>query len=85
MPELEVESVGILKVEVGERLVLAIEEDARVEIMHACGSHAKCSTCSVAFLEGEPEDTTEAEVMILDMRDLLGEARLSWRIYLDHY
>jgi ferredoxin len=54
MPELEVESVGIFKVEVGERLVLAIEEDARVEIMHACGSYAKCSTCRVAFLEGDP-------------------------------
>ena len=36
--------------------------------MHACGSYAKCSTCRVAYLEGEPED----EVMILDMRDLLG-------------
>jgi 2Fe-2S iron-sulfur cluster binding domain len=52
-------------VEEGERLVLAIEEDARVEIMHACGSYAKCSTCRVAFLEGEPEDMTEAEVMKL--------------------
>jgi ferredoxin len=84
MAELEVEGVGTLEVEEGKRLVLTIEEDARVEIMHACGSYAKCSTCRVAFLEGEPEDTTEAEVMILDMRDLLGKLG-SCQIYLDHY
>jgi ferredoxin len=85
MPELEVESVGIFEVEVGERLVLAIEEDARVDIMHACGSYSKCSACRVEFLEVEPEDMTEAEMMFLEMRDLLGEARLSCRIYRDHY
>jgi ferredoxin len=84
MAELEVEGVGTFEVEEGERLVLTIEEDARVEIMHACGSYAKCRTCRVAFLEGEPEDTTEAEVMILDMRDLLGRLG-SCQIYLDHY
>jgi RecA-family ATPase len=38
----------------------------------------------VAFLEGEPEYTTEAEVMILDMRDLLGRLG-SCQIYLHHY
>ena len=48
--------------------------------MHACGSYAKCSTCRVAYLEGEPED----EVMILDMRDLLGRLG-SCQTYLDHY
>ena len=68
MPELEVEGVGTFEVEEGKRPVLAFEEDARVDIMHACGSYAKCSTCRVAYLAGEPE----YEVMILDMRDLLG-------------
>ena len=36
------------------------------------------------FLEGKPEDMTEAEMMILDIRDLSGEAKLSCQIYLDH-
>jgi ferredoxin len=81
MPRLEVEGVGIFDVEEGKRLVLAIEEDAGVDIMHACGSYAKCTTCRVEFLEGEPEDMTEAEMMILDMRDLLEKARLSCQIY----
>jgi ferredoxin len=81
---LEVDGVGTFDVEEGKRLVLAIEEEAGVDIMHACGSYAKCTTCRVEFLEGEPEDMTEAEMMILDMRQLLEEARLSCQIYLDH-
>jgi len=84
VPELEVEGAGTFDVEEGKRLVLAIEEDAGVDIMHACGSYAKCTTCRVKFLEGEPEDMTEAEMMILDMRQLLEEARLSCQIYLDY-
>ena len=81
MPNLEVDGVGTFDVEDGKRLVLAIEEDAGVDIMHACGSYAKCTTCRVEFLEGEPEDMTEAEMMILEMRGLLGEVRLSCQIY----
>jgi ferredoxin len=80
MPKLEVEGAGSFDVEEGKRLVLAIEEDAGVDIMHACGSYAKCTTCRVEFLEGEPEDMTEAEMMILGMRDVIGEARLSCQI-----
>ena len=84
MPELEVDGVGTFDVEEGKRLVLAIEEDAGVDIMHACGSYAKCTTCRVEFLEGEPEDMTEAEMTILDMRQLLEEARLSCQILCEH-
>jgi ferredoxin len=81
MPELEVEGAGTFDVEDGKRMVLAIEEDAKVDIMHACGSYAKCTTCRVEFLEGEPEEMTEAEMVILEMRDLLEKARLSCQIY----
>jgi ferredoxin len=84
MPELEVEGVGTFDVEEDRRLVLAIEEDTGVDIMHQCGSHAHCATCRVEFLEGEPEDMTEAEKMLLEMRDLLGEARLSCQILCEH-
>ena len=34
MPRLEVEGVGAFDVEEGKRLVLAIEEDAGVDILH---------------------------------------------------
>jgi ferredoxin len=81
MPRLEIEGAGTFDVEEGKRLVLAIEEDAGVDIMHACGSYARCATCRVEFLEGEPGDMTGAEMMFLGMRDLLGEARLSCQIY----
>ncbi len=81
MPKLEVEDVGTFDVEEGKRLVLAIEEDAGVDIMHACGSYAKCATCRVEFLEGEPVEMTGAEMMFLRMRDLIGKVRLSCQIY----
>ena len=80
MPKLEVEGVGTFDVEEGKRLVLAIEENAGVDIMHACGSYARCTTCRVEFVEGEPEEMTEAEMMILGMRDVIGEIRLSCQI-----
>ena len=34
MPRLEIEDVGAFDVEEGKRLVLAIEEDAGVDILH---------------------------------------------------
>ena len=80
IPKLEVEGAGTFDVERGKRLVLAIEEDAGVDIMHACGSYARCTTCRVEFHEGEPEDMTQAEMMILGMRDVIGEMRLSCQI-----
>jgi ferredoxin len=81
VPRLEVEGAEAVDVEEGKRLVLAIEEDAGVDIQHQCGSYAHCATCRVEFLEGEPEDMTQAEMILLQMRDHLGEARLSCQIY----
>jgi ferredoxin len=84
MPDLEVEDAGTVDVPEDKRLVLAIKEDAGVDIMHSCEGYARCSTCRVEFLEGEPEDMTQAEHMMLEMRDLVGEARLSCQIYVEH-
>jgi ferredoxin len=84
MPEVEVEGYGTADVPEDLRLVLAIEEDVGVDIMHQCGGNAHCSTCRVEFLEGEPEDMTEAEHTLLEMRELLGEARLSCQILCEH-
>lgn len=70
-------------VEKGKRLVLAIEETG-VRIGHRCGGWAKCTTCRVEFLSGEPETMTAAEYERLRKNDLLGVARLSCQIICDH-
>ena len=84
MPRLEVEDVGAFDVEEGKRLVLAIEEDAGVDILHRCGSYARCTTCRIEYLEGEPEKMTHAELEVLESRDLLGQVRLSCQALCDH-
>ena len=84
MPKLEVEDAGTFDVPEGKRLVLAIEEDAGVDILHRCGSYARCTTCRIEYLEGEPEKMTKAEVEVLESRDLLGQVRLSCQALCDH-
>lgn len=66
-----------------KRLVLAVEQDARVDILHACGGNARCTTCRVEFVEGEPSKMTVAERDRLAMRGLTG-VRLSCQILCDH-
>jgi ferredoxin len=63
----------------GQRLVLAIEAQG-VEIGHRCGGFARCTTCRVEFLEGEPDTMTRAEYDALSSRNLHGQARLSCQI-----
>jgi ferredoxin len=84
VPKLEVEGVGAFEVPENKRLVLAIEEDAGVDILHRCGSYARCTTCRIEYLEGEPEKMTRAEVEVLESRDLLGQVRLSCQALCDH-
>ena len=84
MPRIEVGNAGTFDVEEGKRLVLAIEEDAGVDILHRCGSYAKCTTCRIEFVEGEPEKMTRAELDVLESRDLLGQVRLSCQALCDH-
>jgi ferredoxin len=54
MAKLEVEGVGTFDVPEDKRLVLAIEEDAGVGIMHRCGSYAACTTCRIEYLRASP-------------------------------
>jgi ferredoxin len=84
VPRIEVEDAGTFDVEEGKRLVLAIEEDAGVDILHRCGSYARCTTCRIQYLEGEPEKMTRAELEVLESRNLLGEVRLSCQALCDH-
>ena len=72
-------------VEEGKRLVLAIE-DSGTEILHRCGGYARCTTCRVNFVEGEPEKMTAAEKNRLqqDPSGLFGRVRLSCQIQCLH-
>jgi ferredoxin len=83
MPTLSVEGFTPVEVESGKRLVLAIEQDAHVDILHACGGNARCTTCRVEFISGEPQRMTKAEKIRLEERALTG-VRLSCQIVCDH-
>ena len=83
MPKLTVDGVGEFEVPAGKRLVLALEEEAGVDVLHACGGNARCTTCRVEFIDGEPEKMTAAEKQVLTARGLTG-VRLSCQIQCDH-
>ena len=79
MPTLTVEGFSPVEVESGKRLVLALEQDAHVDQLHACGGNARCTTCRVEFISGEPQKMTKAEKDKLAERGLTG-IRLSCQI-----
>ena len=54
MPKLTVEGEGAYDVPLGKRLVLALEDEANIDQLHACGGNARCTTCRVEFVAGEP-------------------------------
>lgn len=83
MPKLTVDGVGEFEVPQGKRLVLALEDEAGVDQLHACGGNARCTTCRVEFIAGEPEQMTAAEKQVLAARGLSG-VRLSCQIPCDH-
>lgn len=79
MPKIVVEGYGEFDVPNGKRLVLALTEDAATDQLHACGGNARCTTCRVEFVSGEPEKMTEAEKNCLAARGLSG-VRLSCQV-----
>src|SRR5437879_9879366 len=83
MPKLNVEGVGDFEVPHGKRLVLALEDEARLDQLHACGGNARCTTCRVEFVAGEPPQMTEAEKAVLAAKGVAG-VRLSCQIVCDH-
>ncbi len=83
MPRLTVEGFGPVEVPADKRLVLAIEQDAGVDVLHACGGNARCTTCRVEFVAGEPTKMTLAEKERLEAKGLTG-VRLSCQMLCDH-
>ena len=83
MPKLTVDGVGTFDVPAGKRLVLALEDEAKIDQLHACGGNARCTTCRVEFVAGEPAQMTQAEKEVLAARGLTG-VWLSCQILCDH-
>lgn len=83
MPTLSIEGMGSFEVPEGKRLVAALIEDAATDQLHACGGKARCTTCRVEFVSGEPDKMTKAEKDVLSARGVSG-VRLSCQIHCDH-
>jgi ferredoxin len=60
VPKVTVEPDVVIQADEGRRLVLAIE-DAGIDILHRCGGNARCTTCRVQVLDGDPGPMTAAE------------------------
>jgi len=66
--------------EAGRRLVLGLE-DAGIDILHRCGGNARCTTCRVEVIDGDPGPIRDAEAAILATKtDLNERTRLSCQI-----
>jgi ferredoxin len=62
------------------KLVLALE-DSGIDILHRCGGNARCTTCRVEILEGDPGPIGEPEKAILATKTDLGDhTRLSCQV-----
>ncbi len=79
MPKLTVDGLGDFEIPAGKRLVKALTEDCGVDQLHACGGNARCTTCRVEFVDGEPNQMTLAEKDCLQQRGLAG-VRLSCQV-----
>ena len=86
MPKLTVDGAGSFDVPAEMRLVNALAEIAKIDQLHACGGNARCTTCRVEFIMGEPTRMTQAEKDVLTARGLIGTPglRLSCQILCDH-
>jgi len=85
MPKITAEAAqGIVafEAEKGKKLVLALEDNG-VDILHRCGGNAKCTTCRVEVLSGDPGEIGEPEKNVLATKtDLNDHTRLSCQIRL---
>lgn len=82
MPKLTVEGVGTFDVPQGKKLVLALIDEAGIDQLHACGGNARCTTCRVEFVSGEPATMRDAEKQVLAAKGVTG-VRLSCQIVCD--
>ena len=83
MPKIQAETAnGLVETEgpEGKKLVLVIE-DAGIDILHRCGGNARCTTCRVEILNGDPGEMGELERNRLAIEsELAPNTRLSCQI-----
>lgn len=83
MPQIEaITATGTQTIDApeGKKLVLVLE-DAGIDILHRCGGNARCTTCRVENLEGDPGEMGELERNRLAMEaELADNVRLSCQI-----
>jgi ferredoxin len=89
MPKLTIDvDAGARTVEVpmGKRLVNALEDEGKVDQLHACGGNARCTTCRVEFVQGKPTMVTMAEKELLAAKGLTTQPnlRLSCQTLIEH-
>lgn len=85
MPHITAETANgtiVFDAEAGKKLVLALEDNG-VDILHRCGGNARCTTCRVEFISGDPGEIGEAEAAVLSTKtDLNDHTRLSCQIHI---
>jgi len=83
MPKITAETAGgiiAFEAEEGRKLVLSLEDNG-VDILHRCGGNARCTTCRVEILSGDPGEIGEPERAILATKtDLNDHTRLSCQV-----
>ena len=83
MPKITAETAqGMIafEAEEGRKLVLALEDNG-IDILHRCGGNAKCTTCRVEILSGDPGEIGDPERAILATKTDLGDhTRLSCQV-----
>ena len=72
----------VFEAEEGRKLVICLEDNG-VDILHRCGGNARCTTCRVEVISGDPGEIGEAEKTILATKtDLNDHTRLSCQVRL---
>lgn len=68
--------------EEGKKLVLCLEDNG-IDILHRCGGNARCTTCRVEIIAGDPGEIGEPEKAVLATKtDLNDHTRLSCQVRL---
>jgi ferredoxin len=76
-------ATGTLSIEAeqGRKLVLVLE-DGGVDILHRCGGNARCTTCRVEVLSGDPGEMGDLERNRLAVEsELADNIRLSCQVH----